>query len=242
MGTSTDRTEGRGGSWTPLKYAATSYVRGLGAGGGGDRARAARVLARHVPVLGGAAGAASSARAGRTGLQRLGALLAGMTAPGLGPTLVELGLAELVGRGRFDVLDELVTLIAGDGDDLESQAARDAACDVLDELFQGADAWDELAAATVSAEELRELLEAFLVRYVYNRVPVIAERLGRLADPEAMRRADAQLCRIVEDLVVIRLPADPFAVDWSGAEGAAIAADAIRGVYETLEALDGGPS
>jgi hypothetical protein len=238
MGTSTDRTEGRGGSWTPLKYAATSYVRGLGAGG--DRDRAMRVLARHVPVLGAAAGAASSARAGRTALQRLGALLAGITDHGLGPTLVELGLAELVGRGRFDVLDELVTLIAGDGDDLEAQAARDAACDVLDELFQGADTWEELAAATVSADELHGLLEAFLVRYVYNRVPVIAERLGRLADPEAMRRADAQMRQIVEDLVVIRLPADPFAVDWSGPEGAAIAADAIRGVYETLEALDGG--
>jgi hypothetical protein len=199
-----------------------------------------RVLARHVPVLGGAAGAAASARAGRGGLQRLGTLLAGIQDRGLGPTLDQLGLAALIGLGRFDVLDELVTLIAGDGDDLDAQAARDAACDVLDQLFQGADTWDELAATTVSADELRGLLEAFLVHYVYNRVPVIAERLGRLADPEAMRRADAQLRQIVEDLVVIRLPDDPFAVDWSGPEGAAIAADAIRDVYETLEALEEG--
>src|SRR6266545_2160884 len=199
MGTSTDRTEGRGGPWTPLKYAATSYVRGLGAASDRDRAR--RVLARHVPVLGGAASAASSARAGRGGLQRLGALLAGIEDHGLGPTLVDLGLAPLVGLSRFDVLDELVTLIAGDGDDLDSQAARDAACDVLDELFQGADTWEHL---------------------------------------EAMRRADAQLRQIVEDLVAIRLPADPFTVDWSGSEGVTIAADAIRDVYQTLEALDGG--
>src|SRR6266542_3606801 len=103
MGTSTDRTEGRGGPWTPLKYAATSYVRGLGAASDRDRAR--RVLARHVPVLGGAASAASSARAGRDGLQRLGALLAGIEDRGLGPTLVDLGLASLVGLSRFDVLD-----------------------------------------------------------------------------------------------------------------------------------------
>src|SRR6266511_1583871 len=135
MGTSTDRTEGRGGPWTPLKYAATSYVRGLGA---------------------------ASDRAGRGGLQRLGALLAGIEDHGLGPTLVDLGLAPLVGLSRFDVLDELVTLIAGDGDDLDSQAARDAACDVLDELFQGADTWEQLEAATVSADELRGLLEVFL--------------------------------------------------------------------------------
>jgi hypothetical protein len=92
----------------------------------------------------------------------------------------------------------------------------------------------------VSADELRGLLEVFLAHYVYNRVPVIAERLGRLADPEAMRRADAQLRQIVEDLVAIRLPADPFTVNWSGPEGATIAADAIRDVYQTLEALDGG--
>jgi hypothetical protein len=238
MGTSTDRTEGRGGSWTPLKYAATSYTRGLG--GDGDPQRARRVLARHVPVLGGAGGAAASARAGRGGLQRLGALLAGIHDRGLGPTLDDLGLAGLVGLGRFDVLDELVTLIAGDGDDLDAQAARDAACDVLDELFQGAETWDQLGAATVSADELQALLEAFLASYVYNRVPVIAERLGRLADPEAMRRADAQLRQIVEDLVAIRLPADPFTVDWSGPEGATIAADAIAAVYETLAALEGG--
>ncbi|HEV8424904.1 MAG TPA: hypothetical protein VGS14_06910 [Actinomycetes bacterium] len=238
MGTSTDRTEGRGGPWTPLKYAASAYVRGRG--GDGDRDRAMRVLARHVPVLGGAAGATASARAGRGGLQRLGTLLASIHDRGLGPTLDQLGLAALVGLSRFDVLDELVTLIAGDGDDLDAQAARDAACDVLDQLFQGADTWDELAASTVSADELHGLLEAFLAHYVYNRVPVIAERLSRLADPEAMRRADAQLRQIVEDVVVIRLPDDPFAVDWSGPEGAAIAADAIRGVYETLEALEGG--
>ena len=213
-------------------------MRGLDAAGNRDRAR--RVLARHVPVLGGADGAASSARAGRSGLQRLGALLAGIEDRGLGPTLVDLGLASLVGLSRFDVLDELVTLLAGDGDDLDSQAARDAACDVLDELFQDTDTWDQLEAATVSADELRGLLEMFLAHYVYNRVPVIAERLGRLADPEAMRRADAQLRQIVEDLIAIRLPADPFTVDRSGPEGATIAADAIRDVYETLEALDGG--
>src|SRR6266511_4288813 len=133
MGTSTDRTEGRGGPWTPLKYAATSYVRGLGAASDRDRAR--RVLARHVPVLGGAASAASSARAGRGGLQRLGALLAGIEDHGLGPTLVDLGLAPLVGLSAFDVLDE---------------------------LFHRADTWEQLEAATVSADELRGLLEVFL--------------------------------------------------------------------------------
>jgi hypothetical protein len=238
VGTSADRTAGSGGAWTPLKFAATSYIRGLGSGTSRDRAR--RLLARHVPVLGGAGGAAAGAQAGRSGIQRLGALLTGIGGPGLADTLAALGLASLVGHPRFDALDELVTLVAGDGNDLDSQAARDAACDVLDALFADADAWEELTSTTVSRQELISLLEMFLARYVYNRVPVIAERLGRLADPEAARRADDEMRQIVEDLVAIRLPADPFAVDWSGPQGRTIAEDAIRAVYKTLEALDGG--
>lgn len=239
MGTSADRTPGSGGAWTPLKYATASYVRGLGSGDVRQRDRALRVLARHVPVLGGAGAAAGSASAGRAGMQRLGGLLAGMGGPGLAPTLEALGLAELVGRDRFDVLDGLVTLLAGDGDDLDSQAARDAACDVLDEVFADADTWQDLAAATVTRDDMQALLEMFLARYIYNRMPVIAERLGRLADQQAARQADADMRQLITDLVALRLPEDPFTIDWAGSQGRQIADDTIGAVYETLEALDG---
>lgn len=239
MGTSADRTSGSGQAWTPLKYAAGSYVRGLGTGDNRQRDRALRVLARHVPVLGGAGGAAASATAGRSGVQRLGGLLSGMAGPGLGPTLEGLGLGELVGRDRFDVLDGLVTLLAGDGDDLDSQAARDAACDVLDEVFADADTWDDLAGTTVSRDAMVPLLQLFLAQYIYNRIPVIAERLGRLTDAQAARQADDEMRQLISDLLVLRVPDDPFTVDWSGAEGRIVADDTIRAVYETLEALDG---
>jgi hypothetical protein len=239
MGTSTDRTEGSGGAWTPLKYAASAYTRRLGADDRTRRERAVRVLARHVPVLGGAGQAAASARAGRTGLQRLGGLLAGISGPGLAATLGQLGLDNLVGRHRFDVLDGLVTFLAGAGDDLDSQAARDAACDVLDEVFVDADSWDDLTAAAVSREEVVGLLQMFLARYVYNRIPVIAERLGRIADPQAAHRADDEMRQIIADIVALRLPDDPFTLDWAGPEGRDIADDTIGLVYKSLEALEG---
>jgi hypothetical protein len=239
MGTSTDRAPGSGGAWTPLKYATSSYLRGLGSGDTRQRDRALRVLARHVPVLGGAGAAAGSARAGRAGMQRLGGLLAGMGGPGLASTLENLGLAKLVGRDRFDVLDGLVTLLAGDGDDLDSQAARDAACDVLDEVFADADTWQDLAAARVTGEDMNAMLEMFLARYIYNRMPVIAERLGRLTDRQAARQADADMRQLISDLVALRLPGDPFTIDWAGAEGRAIAGDTIHAAYEMMEALDG---
>lgn len=242
MGTSSDRTAGRGGAWTPLKHATTSYMRGLTAGSPNTRSHAERLLARHVPVLGGAAAAAAGALAGRNGLQRLGSLLAGASENGLGDSLTSSGLGNLIGQNRFDVLDELITFIAGTGDDLDSEAARDAACDVLDEIFGDADSWNELSEsveATVTHESLKALLEAFLSQYVYNRVPVIAERLGRITDPVAAQRADAEMRQIIREIVALRLPADPFVVDWAGAEGRRIAEDTMLLTYQALADLDG---
>jgi hypothetical protein len=153
--------------------------------------------------------------------------------------LAAIGLAHLVGQDRFTVLDELVSYIAGVGNDLDSGAARDAACDVLDEVFGDADSWDELNEVSVDRDQLGEILERFLALYVYNRVPVVAERLSRLTDPVAMRRADQQMRQIIADLVVIELPADPLSVDWSGQQGTDIAARAVTSAYELLSALEG---
>jgi len=166
--------------------------------------------------------------------------LAGIGGDGFSSALSGLGLSGLIGKTRFDVLDELVTFIAGDGDDLDSQAARDATCEVLDQIFADADTFGELENAietSVSREGLASLLEMFLAQYVYNRVPVVAERLSRIADPHAARRADQEMRDLIKDLVSLRLPDDPYAVDWAGPEGSGIARDAVEAVYETLQGL-----
>ncbi|GAA4699953.1 hypothetical protein [Nocardioides conyzicola] len=235
MGTSADRTAGKGGDWTPLKVATTSYVRGLGRTD--SRGRAERVIARHVAVLGGAAAAASTGVAGSRGISRLGALLSGFATGGVQQTLNTLGLVRLVGQDRFLVLDELVTFIGGTGDDLDAQAARDASCDILDELFGDADSWQELAGVGVTEVELKHLLERFLALYIYNRMPVVAERLSRL-DPASQRQADQQMRDIIENLVGIALPNDVGNIDWEGAQGKTIAESAMKSAYEAISALD----
>lgn len=239
MGTSADRGAGSGGAWTPLKRAATDYARAASGGAGGARVTAERVLGRYVAVLGGAGAAAGSATAGTTGLSRLGSLLAGVGGSGLGPTLDALGLGHLVGRDRFEVLDELITLVGGDASDIESQAARDAACDVLDELYADADTWEELEATGVTGEQLQALLTLFVAKYVYNRLPVLAERLARLMDPTAVREADLQIVGMIHDLVSLRMPEDPLTFDWGGAAGKMFAEDAVREIYELLSELGG---
>jgi hypothetical protein len=237
MGTSADRATGTGGAWTPLKRAATDYARTASAGSGGTRVTAERVLGRHVAVLGGAGAAAASARAGTSGLARLGGVLAGIGNAGLGPTLDQYGLGHLVGTDRFDVLDGLITLIAGDAADVESQAARDAACDVLDELYADAVTWAELETAGITPEMLQTLLTMFLARYVYNRLPVLAERLARLTDPAAARDADRQIVEMIQDLVILRMPDQPLTFGWSGPEGRRFADETIHDVYDILGKL-----
>ncbi len=197
------------------------------------------MLGRHVAVLGGAGAAAGSATSGTTGLSRLGSLLAGVGSAGLGPTLDAFGLGHLVGKDRFEVLDELITLVAGDAADIESQAARDAACDVLDELYSDADTWEELEETGVSTEQLQPLLTLFVARYVYNRLPVLAERLARLMDPAAVKEADQQIVGMIHDLVSLRMPDDPLTFDWGGPAGKKFADDAVREVYELLSELGG---
>jgi hypothetical protein len=238
MGTSTDRSAGTGGAWTGFKRAATDYAKQSATGSGGSRVQARRLLSRYVDVLGGAGGATASAAAGRSTLARLGGLLAGIGAEGLAPALASVGLDRLVGADRFDVLDELVTLLAGDGSDLDLEAARDAMFDVFDELYDSADTWEELEAIQVTPDMLVQLLRMFLARYVYNRMPVLAERLTRLTDPEAAREADAQILNIIESLIILRLPEEPFAFDWAGPDGRALADQAVADIYEALSVLD----
>jgi hypothetical protein len=229
VGTSSDHAGGSGGPWTPFKYAATSYAKH----GGADRA--GRLLARHVATLGGAGAAAASARTGTIAGQRLGGLLAGVATEGLTPTLERLGLAEQVGRDRFEVLGALITYIAGSGNDLEAQPARDAACDVLGELFPDTASYDDLTAVVVDAAALEWLLALFLAAYIYNRVPIIAERLARLGDRQAAERADGELRDYIRAYVDLRLGDDPLAIDWTGAQGRAVIEQAIQAVYTLLE-------
>ncbi|MEH0929777.1 hypothetical protein [Micromonospora sp. CPCC 205558] len=237
MGTSTDRTGGTGGAWTPLKHAATSLMR---AADTGQRSPTTlrRLLSRHVPVLGGAAGAVAGARAGRVGAQRLGAVLAGIATDGLGTALAGQGLGDLVGADRLAVLDALAGYVAGDGADIDGQAARDAMFDVLADLFPDADSWADLDAVRLDADGVRDMLELFLARYVYNRIPVIAERLARLDDPVKAQRAEEDLQRMVRSFVHLRLPDDALEVDWSGPPGRTIIDDSLRAVYDALSVLE----
>lgn len=78
----------------------------------------------------------------------------------------------------------------------------------------------------------------FLAHYIYNRLPVLAERLARLMDPVAARNADKQIVEMVRDYVELTLPDDPLSFDWTGDPGQAFADEAVRRIYDILSVFE----
>jgi hypothetical protein len=233
MGTSTDFSGGTGGAWTGFKRAATDYAKRGGEG------LARRVMARHVGTLGGAGAAVGSATAGVSTAQRLARMLADIGTTGFDAALRTYGLERLIGRDRFDVLEALIEVIAPPGADLESEAARSAAFDVIGEIFAEGESYEELARAELDRDGVLRALELFIAWYVYNRAdPVIEQRLSRLDSGEAERR-NRELVDYLRQLVRLELgERDPFAVAWDEPEGRALIEGLLHDVYRQLEAWD----
>lgn len=236
MGTSSDHKGGRSSEWTAFRRASTSF----GKKGGGQSA--GLVLARLVQALGGAVAAAANATegAGVRSAQQVGALGAGLAGPGLTPTLESLGLQRLVGSDRFEVIEGLLDQIAGDGEALEEQAARTAACDVLDELFGDADTYEQLEATVLDTDGVLTILQTFLAAYVYALLaPALDERLNRLGDPNLVRRREREMQEYTKAVVQLEInDVDPLTVDWNSGDGRKILDGAVRAVFEQLEALE----
>lgn len=231
MGTSASNSGGSGGAWTGFKRNASAFARH------GGRGLAARTLGGHVATLGGAAAATGAAAAGvRTG-QSLARFLAGSTGPtGVAGGLEAVGLAHLVGADRFTVLSGLLDRFAGPGSDLETQAARDALLDVLDELLPD-DGDVPLDQVRLNEAAVLDLLQRYLSALVYNRaIPVIDERLTRLENQQLARRRDRELRDFIDALVRLRTAnTTPLSVNWAGPEGHAFIESMLRAVYDQLE-------
>lgn len=242
MGTSIDNPGQTGGAYTDYKRAASQFA----TYGGSDRAQ--RTLAGLVKALAqaaggaGAAGAAAGARAGAASGQALGAFVAGGADGGLEGGLEAVGLGDLVGRGRLEVLSALIDRIAGEGDDEEAVAARSAVLDVLAEIVPEGDDPDEIGELELGPDAVRDALLLFLTRYIYNRVGAILEqRLAKLEDDALIEARDQEMRDYIRSLVELRLrDLDPLTVDWSGEQGRKTITSVLEGAFRLMEADEDG--
>lgn len=234
MGTSKDASGGSGRSWQNLRTNATKYAKT------GEPRFAKRALGHHVTTLGGAGAAAATATAGRSAAQRLGAFVAGVAATDLTDALQQIDLDQLVGRDRFQVIDELAAYLASGGGEAEAASVRDAVLDALAQLF-GPEAieYEELEQVSPGAQDIRDLLVLMLTSLVFNRAaPTIEERLVReLRDnPTEVERLETDIRDIVQGTIALGLEGkDPLDIDWLGEQGEAILDKALQEAYEIIE-------
>lgn len=241
MGTSIDNPGQSGGAYTDYKRAANQFAKH----GGSDRAQ--RTLAGLVQALAqaaggaGAASAAGGARAGAASGQALGAFVAGSADGGLEGGLDAVGLHDLVGRGRLEVLSALIDRVAGDGDDEEAVAARSAVLDVLGEIVPEGEDLDEIGELELGHDAVRDALLLFLTRYVYNRVGAILEqRLAKLDDSALVEARDQEMREYIRSLVELRLrDVDPLNVDWAGEAGRRTITAVLEGTFRLMQADEG---
>ena len=236
MGTATDYTGGTGGSWTPYKHAASNFARR-----GGEK-RAERVLARYVGALGGATAAASSGRgAGVAGGQAMADFGAGLARDGLTPTLERLGLGQLVGADRYDVLDGLLEALGGDGGTLEDEAVRRAIIDAFHELYpDDAQSYEELEAVGLDRGGVARFIERFVAAWAYARLlPTLAEKFSHIEDPQTAKQRYDELRERMTKLVRLEIgDRDALDIAWRDAEGEAILTTVVDQLYEDMEDLE----
>jgi hypothetical protein len=240
MGTSTDFGGGTGGAWSDFKRAATYFVRGGGGGAGGGPAH---VVGRHVAALGGASRATSTASAGIGAAQQIAGLVAGIARDGLDAALREADLGHLVGQDRFHVVEGLLELILRDvGAGSDAEAANQAACDVLEDLFDpDAITYADLAAVEIDRERVAEIVKLFLAAFVFRRLaPILAERFTRIAsDASEEARLEDEIRGYISAVVKLEIgERDAVAIAWTGVEGRDAIRRSIAAAYEYIESHD----
>ena len=218
MGTSSRYSAPTGGDWTRAKGRMTNWTRG----GGQDPDHASAALGAFVAALGGAGAAAAAATGGVSGAAGLGAFLSDVSREGLDATLARYELADAVGAGPLEVIDEIASHISGAGDSLEEATGRQTVLEVLSELYADADSFEAMEAVKVDADRLRDFLARYLTEYVYRRaLQALGDRIrdNAASDTEAAR-LERRLREHIRALVDLDLSAiDPLRLNWRSTEG-----------------------
>jgi hypothetical protein len=165
----------------------------------------------------------------------LGEFLADVSRDGLDATLERYGLDDLIGSEPLEVINEIAARVAGAGDSPEEAIAREAALDVLADVYADAETFADMDALAIDADAIREFLSRYLIDYIYKR---LLHDLGdRITDnagsPEEAARLEQQIRSQIRALVALDLSTiDPIAFEWGGPTGRerirVLLADAFR--------------
>lgn len=246
MGTSADFSGPTGGAWTTYKMASANFVRYKGEK---QRSRVLATFARAVAAggqgtAGGSVGSAGGSVAG-------GAVVAGQSLAGFGADLVNrgldaalrgVGLDDLIGKERFDVLGGLLDKLIGDGSTIDEVHAKSALNDAIGQLFpEDAQTYDDMADTAFDATGLKILVETFIGEYVFSKMNLIlGKHLQKCTTLAEQQQLADDVRSSIDSLITINTRSrDILQIDWRGTEGKgildAVADDVQRGMEAESE-------
>lgn len=217
--------------WRAAKIVTGRYARGTGSVSAAGRS--------YVRAQKGSHAAASSVRAGKNSLQRLGAFLADVSRNGLNNTLSQYGLQTLVGQNATSVFSGIAEHLLPPGNDFDEGIARQAIEDALEALFNKCeengnyDCLDQL-----SSEDISGSIEKFATGYIYRKW---LQELGSCIEKNAVSEAEAlrlekEIKVFVKDSVHRALQTvNPLSIDWNSNEGKSIIDTIYQDAYSFIE-------
>jgi hypothetical protein len=242
MGTSADFGGPRGGDWTAYKRAASNYARF-----GEEKQRKKLIHAFARARSGGGGGAGGGGGGGAGGGGGVGAAIVGsgpgiaafatdVARNGLTDALDKLGLREVIGKDRYEVMGALVDALTGDGATHEDEHARAALVAAMPILFpDDADDFDALDSAPVDEARVTEFLEFWATEVVMSELSLILDKhLQKCETAAEQAQRESDLHADVSSYMKLETgDRESVNIDWRGQEGI----DIMANVRDNVEAL-----
>lgn len=206
----------------------------------GERNSLSRAGRDYVGAKGGRRAAAQAASTGKSVALKVGGFLSTVASVGIRTALDEFGLGHMVGRSAPEVLAALIDVLAPAGATLQEAAARKAAGDVLEKLYEDyiAKTGDVTALESLDKQGITSAIEASVAGYIYI---LWLDELGLSIETKAISPLKAvSLERDVKVYVRERVrlelsEQDPVSIDWNGPAGRNIIDTVFQEAYGFLE-------
>ena len=163
----------------PLKTSRFYITRYVNSGNSGYLRKGIR---EHIKSLGGAGGATSAARSGRSATQKLGGFLSTTSSKGISSASEDLGISGILGMSLDEALNKIIDCLVPEFALLEEVLARRAIVKTFEELYYqyGLDEHGLEALDNIDQEGVQDAIVSSATNYVYERVLLeLADRIEK---------------------------------------------------------------
>lgn len=210
---------------------------------GSDKTK--ELVGQFIRANGGSQGVARNGGMGAKSAQaiarNLGSFLSLVNHVGINEALKQTGLEHLKGKATSDIVLLLIDYFGEDSSTIDQVDARNALSQLMDEMFEEVDGFDEISQiieGRSNSDNLTEILGKFFGYYVYQQF--CRSFYERLASKVGNTQADAFLNDILDyiksEITFLTLDKDITQVDWNGQEGEAICVHILE---KTLDVFGG---